>query len=174
MAILAKKRFETKREIPLWVEIQPSPHNKLSDIPTIEREKIVNLIVEKVEQNIPDEVYDDTLVNIDWKHDKQLYKCVSHISIVRCKRDSLWSFASADWVEASKDEIQKIIDMKNALFQSYMEFCHRAWLIIVARGYPMSSIVDISRIINHEFNSEFKRILFYFSKSKEVIEIKIF
>jgi len=76
LAESAKSVFESKHRTCLWVSLQPSPHSKLANISKKERENIKSLLVETIEDNIPEDQKRSKHINIDWLHNKKLNRFI--------------------------------------------------------------------------------------------------
>lgn len=168
----AQELFTTKQDIPLFVTALPLP-GKITSMSKSQRNIISKSLAEIVENNIPQEIYQNLTIDIDFFDNNLLYGVFSSITIMRCKKDSRWVFSDGDWIDASKNEIQNLIDAKNEKYKNYMVSCDEAWLIIVAEENSISSIISIEGIISHPFESYFEKILFYFRNSETVVELRV-
>lgn len=168
----AQEKFESISDTPLIVRLFPSSNKKLSKLSAYQRDEIVDCIIEKVGENIPGEVNVPYKVQMDWYADKKLAQFIPSIWVTLAKRDSHWGFINADFISATKEEIQRIIDSKNLKIEGYHEYCHQAWLIIVARGYPISSCIDVSYVINETYSSKFSRTYIFLQDENRIYNLK--
>jgi len=167
----AKEKFESRHGEKLLVSCQPSVHKSLSDLNHTQREKIIDLLLEKIKESIPISFFTVDKVDIKWNTDKVLNQFISSISMMKVREKGCWSFVKADYITASKEGIQSIIDRKNKKINEYKKSCEKNWLIVVARDFPMSSFVDITGILDVPFFSEFEKVLFLYQDEKRIFEL---
>jgi hypothetical protein len=85
-----------------------------------------------------------------------------------------WANPDSGWVQLDFiDELQGVIDDKNARFAQYRRHCDECWLLVVASGSRPSGLFDPSDATRaHSYRSQFARTLFMEAFSGTLLELK--
>jgi hypothetical protein len=72
------------------------------------------------------------------------------------------------------DQLQKEIDRKSKKYTNYLKKCDECWLVISALGFSRSTAFEPStEMLEHIYNSPFKRVFFLEAASSYIVELKI-
>ena len=156
----ARAKFEARNPIPLMVHFIWYGHRHLSKADV---KPLTDSIVKVVEQNVPQGLFHSVRIGKD-RLSTSLHRLVSsvHVTRVRNKTQTLWSYVGSGWTEVTTGEVQSLIDLKNDKVEAYRQNCDYIWLLIVADGRYISSSVELqSDVKDHPFHSEFDCLIFW-------------
>ncbi len=170
IADTAKMLYESKFNVPLWVTFNPCHNLKMKGKC---EEDVATALVEVIIDNIPDTSSGETRIYLSETENPIFQNIFSSLWIKRLRgsKSSVWGIVEAGFTSINVKEIQGIIDGKLPKIPKYRCKCDLVWLLIVAEGRHLSSSIDtdwISKLNNHQFDSEFDCVLFYDDVAKAV------
>ena len=166
----ARKKFETTHTEPLWVLFswRDAPYPAKKDV-----QVLATAAVNLVAANIPTKVFERLEINNGQLADTIFaeYLVAVHVMKVRNPKQALWHYISAGFVSPVQNEFQDLIDKKNSHPASYPSECATTWLIVVAQGFPLSSVVGTEGMDKFSLTSDFGHVLFYDRAEKRIIPL---
>lgn len=173
IANVAKQEFEAGHSDPLMIHFLWN-HRYL-----LRQSEVVQLAREAkrlVESHIPVELFEQVRIGSD-NLDGTILDGICHsitITRVRNTEQSLWSSISSGFIGVQVEELQSLIDTKNAKIQYYLERCDVVWLLIVADGRHISSNINLSDLAaNNTYTSPFEQVLVYDRISKRIFLLEL-
>lgn len=141
---------------------------------TIEVEELAHRASALIANRTPQNLFEHIRLGHEQLENYGLEKYVSAIQILRVsnERQSLWSFQESGVVDGQINELRNLIASKEARVGDYLQHCDKVWLVIVADGRHISSMVEFDDDVRqHPFSTRFDRILFYDRLTKEIISL---
>jgi hypothetical protein len=167
----AQSEFEADCTIPVIASFSWFPHRQPQ---RIDIKSLAKNIASIVANNIPSEVSSWVEVGYDELGNTPLEEFLHSIIVCRTKKRGTWSFDEGDFTEIKIDEIEWLISSKNNKVSQYLLVCNSIWLIIVADGEYISSYADLSQeIIEHSYQAQFERVLFYDRVRQSIFQLTI-
>lgn len=169
----ARTIYEMHNSAPLLVHFfwHDLKHLKEEDL-----DELAQTAARLVKANIPDKRFERSMLEYHDLHESPLegFLHALHITRVRNVKQSLWSFAAADFIDLQAEELQWLISQKNSKVPEYLTSCATVWLLIVADGAYLSSNISISEeITEHKYVSRFERILLYNRFDRKVLTLPV-
>ena len=169
----AKIEFYKSSEIPLWILFSWYPSRYPAQSKVLD---LANIAVWAIRNNIPYHLFESIEIPNNYFEGTVIKKYLRRIKVTRVRNEGqiLWSSIESGHISAVPGEIQEIISSKNAKAKQYKEKCDLLWLIIVADGRHISSTASLEEsALNHIYQSEFDRIIFYDHQERKIKDLTI-
>ncbi len=119
---------------------------------------------------------DSDKITIDWEdlENSPSKNVVDSVRIMKLSpgTSSFFTSVEAGFVTVTPEELQKVIDDKNALADGYLEKCDTMWLLIVAEGLHVASTASLTDAARqHVYQSRFERVFFFDSFSRVITSL---
>lgn len=159
----SQTEFEKTDKTPLEVLFHFYPGKRLDsrDFPGLSKE-----ITNFVSKSIPEKEKGWVQITLNRRNTPQNSKFHNWIAWIRIFRHassepSFWSNSDSGWIDTGKTEIHQIIQGKESKITSYRKNCDEIWLLIIADGKEMSSIVALEdEVKNGGFQTQFEKVFF--------------
>lgn len=141
------------------------------------REEILSLeLIKTVVNNYP--VAGEIKHIEGWEDDGQVLSSeIKRVSLANIpgQKTHIWHFMEVWCAETDFSEyLQAWIDRKSKKYTKYLENCDECWLVVSALGFSRSTAFWPSReMIEHIYNSPFKRLFFMEAASRYMVELKV-
>lgn len=127
-----------------------------------------------ISEHIPANPGSSTRIERDELEGTPIHGFVHSINVIRVtdSEAGLWTCVEGGPAEVGVDEIQRLINEKSEEVPKYRKHCDAVWLIIVAGGEHISSIVSFTEELRtHPYQSKFSRVLFYDRVRQKVLPL---
>jgi hypothetical protein len=168
----ARNEYESFHSCPLMVRFLGYPPGQQP--PKTDASRLATEAAETVGRFVPETLFGHVHIDNDQFSGSELLAAVSSIGVTRVRnaRQASRSVVSAGFISASVQEIRALIAYKDVKVPTYRQRCDEIWLLIVADGASISSTVDLSEDVRHEFfASRFERAYFYDHQGKQAIRL---
>jgi hypothetical protein len=156
----AKSRFEEEASVTLEAHFiwHPGRHLKKSLVTPLACQA-----VEVVKDHMPIDLLQTVIIHSD-QFSKPLRRYLHSLFLVRLSgaKPTIWSSGEGDFIGVSAEEVQSVVDLKNEKAEDYRQHCDRIWLLIVADGSYVSSMVELlPEVRAHSFEADFDKVIFW-------------